>query len=622
MSEAQAAQHSTCLFSFSRESTATLEFSAELFSERFFFGWKNGKWRRAKWHLDDTTYPLYLTDPKHFRMPTRAIDKIKSPAKKANLSQDSPKVKASPGKTPATAPESEEDEDEDEHEEEEEEEDDNDDDEDADEQDENSAEDEEGDENEQDDDKSSKDEADEDKQDDSGNGVTFADLGVLPQICEACTNMGFKRPTPIQAKAIPEALTGRDVIGLAQTGSGKTAAFSIPILQALWDNPQPLFACVLAPTRELAYQISQQIEALGATIGARCATIVGGMDMMSQSIALSKRPHVVVATPGRLQDHLENTKGFSLRNLKYLVMDEADRLLDMDFGPIIDKLLQAIPRERRTMLFSATMTTKVAKLQRASLKSPVKVEVDTKYTTVSTLKQHYLFMPFAHKDVYLVHLANEQAGQSVIVFTRTVHDSQRLSILLRLLGFSALPLHGQLSQSARLGALAKFKSGGRSIMVATDVASRGLDIPAVDLVVNYDIPTHSKDYIHRVGRTARAGRSGRSVTLVTQYDVELLQRIEAVTGEKMTEFPGGSDKEAVMLLSERVGEAQRAASRELKEKGLKGGTGRKRMREGDDMDRDDDEVQADMPRTKGGGSGGRGRGRGGGRGGGGKRGRR
>ncbi|PWN48559.1 DEAD-domain-containing protein [Violaceomyces palustris] len=441
--------------------------------------------------------------------------------------------------------------------------------------------------------------------------TTFEALGVHPSICEACHNMGFKAPTPIQAQAIPEAIAGRDVIGLAQTGSGKTAAFSIPILQALWDNPKPLFACVLAPTRELAYQISQQIEALGSTIGARCATIVGGMDMMSQAIALSKKPHVVVATPGRLQDHLENTKGFSLRGLQYLVMDEADRLLDMDFGPVIDKLLLAIPRDRRTMLFSATMTTKVAKLQRASLKNPVRVEVDSKYTTVKTLKQHYLFMPFAHKDTYLVHLANEQAGQSILVFTRTVHDAQRISIMLRLLGFGAIPLHGQLSQSARLGALQKFRSGGRSILIATDVASRGLDIPAVDLVVNFDIPTHSKDYIHRVGRTARAGRSGRSVTLVTQYDVELLQRIEAVIGEKMTEFPGGNDKEAIMLLSERVGEAQRAAVRELKENGLggAGGAGRRKRRrderDGDDMDRDDDVVQAGIPSASGGGRGGK-----------------
>lgn len=441
---------------------------------------------------------------------------------------------------------------------------------------------------------------------------TFKELGVIEPLCEACEKLNFAHPTPIQAKAIPEALQGRDVIGLAQTGSGKTAAFSIPILQALWDNPKPYFACILAPTRyvrsanlsELSYQISQQIEALGATIGARCATIVGGMDMMTQAIALSKRPHVIVATPGRLQDHLENTKGFSLRGLKYLVMDEADRLLDLDFGPIIDKLLQNMPKERRTMLFSATMTTKVAKLQRASLRNPVRVEIGTKYSTASTLHQYYLFMPFAHKDTYLVHLANEQAGHSVIVFTRTVHDAQRLAVLLRLLGFSAIPLHGQLSQTARLGALNKFKSGGRSIMVCTDVAARGLDIPAVDLVVNFDIPTHSKDYIHRVGRTARAGRQGRSVTLVTQYDVELLQRIEAAIGKKLEEFPGAKDREMVMLLSERVGEAQRAAIREIQEKGLGGasGAGRRKRKQAqqleDERDRDDDVVEAGAYRSK------------------------
>lgn len=207
---------------------------------------------------------------------------------------------------------------------------------------------------------------------------TFAELGLIPQICEACALLGFKAPTAIQAEAIPYALTGKDVIGLANTGSGKTAAFALPIIQALYDSPQAFFACVLAPTRELAYQISEQFTALGSTIGLRCVVIVGGMDMMQQSIALSKKPHVVVATPGRLQDHLENTKGFSLRNLKYLVMDEADRLLDMDFGPAIDKILKVIPRERHTFLFSATMTTKVAKLQRASLRDPVRLEISSK----------------------------------------------------------------------------------------------------------------------------------------------------------------------------------------------------------------------------------------------------
>ncbi|CCL99336.1 uncharacterized protein FIBRA_01354 [Fibroporia radiculosa] len=429
----------------------------------------------------------------------------------------------------------------------------------------------------------------------------FRSLGLIDPLLEALEQLNFKHPTDIQVEALPHALQGRDIIGVASTGSGKTAAFALPILQKLWEEPKGLFACVLAPTRELAYQISQQFEGLGSAMGVRCVTIVGGLDMMAQSVALAKRPHIVVATPGRLIDHLENTKGFSLRGLKFLVLDEADRLLDMDFGPIIDKILKIIPKERTTYLFSATMTTKVAKLQRASLSNPVRVEVSEKYSTVSTLLQYYLFIPLVQKDVHLIYLANTLAQNSIIIFTRTVHDAQRLSIILRTLGFPAVPLHGQLSQSARLGALGKFKSGGRKILVATDVASRGLDIPHVDVVINYDIPTHSKDYIHRVGRTARAGRSGKSVTLVTQYDVELIQRIETTIGKKMELWP--TDAEEIALLRERVDEASRVAINELKEQaGMKKSVhGRKRRKEeggGDDRDRDDDTVEAGMPSRK------------------------
>ncbi|RKP28129.1 P-loop containing nucleoside triphosphate hydrolase protein [Syncephalis pseudoplumigaleata] len=392
----------------------------------------------------------------------------------------------------------------------------------------------------------------------AANRTCLPHQNVIDPLCEACEKLGFKYATPIQRDAIPWALQGRDIIGLAQTGSGKTAAFALPVLQALWEKPSGLFACVLAPTRELAFQISETFEALGSVIGVRCAVIVGGMDMMSQAIALSKKPHVIVCTPGRLQDHLENTKGFHLKTLKYLVMDEADRLLDMDFGPKIDQILKVIPRERNTYLFSATMTTKVAKLQRASLRNPVKVEVSTKYQTVNTLLQYFLFFPFKHKDCYLVYLLNEMAGNSAIVFVRTCNDAQRLSLLLRSLGFPAIPLHGQLSMDKRLAALNKFKAGSRNVLIATDVASRGLDIPMVDVVLNYDIPTHSKEYIHRVGRTARAGRAGKSITLVTQYDVELLQRIEHILGRKLDSY--AVDKDEVLILQERVSEAQRYAT--------------------------------------------------------------
>ncbi|KAI9775890.1 MAG: ribosomal RNA processing protein [Candelina submexicana] len=425
---------------------------------------------------------------------------------------------------------------------------------------------------------------------------SFRDLGVIDSLCEACAVLGYKAPTPIQAESIPLALQGRDLIGLAETGSGKTAAFALPILQALMDKPQPLFGLVIAPTRELAYQISQAFEALGALISVRTAVIVGGMDMVPQAIALGKKPHVVVATPGRLLDHLENTKGFSLRNLKYLVMDEADRLLDLDFRAILDKILKVLPRERRTYLFSATISSKVESLQRASLSNPLRVSISTnKYQTVSTLLQSYLFLPHKHKDVHLVYLLNEFAGQSAIVFTRTVNETQRLAILLRSLGFGAIPLHGQLSQSARLGALGKFRARSRDILVATDVAARGLDIPSVDIVLNFDLPPDSKTYIHRVGRTARAGKSGHAISLVTQYDVEIWLRIEAALGKKQKEYEVAKDE--VMVLSERVGEAQRDAIREMKDlhekRGTKGATlrGRKPGKGGkrgtDEMDREE-----------------------------------
>lgn len=416
--------------------------------------------------------------------------------------------------------------------------------------------------------------------------VTFKSLGVVDVLCEACEQLKWKTPTKIQREALPVALQGHDVIGLAETGSGKTASFALPILQALLETPQRLFALVLTPTRELAFQISEQFEALGASIGVKSAVIVGGIDMMTQALTLAKKPHVIIATPGRLVDHLENTKGFNLKSLKYLVMDEADRILNMDFEEEVDKILRVIPRERHTYLYSATMTKKVQKLQRASLRDPVKVEVSSKYQTVEKLMQYYLFIPAKFKDVYLVHLLNELAGNSFMVFCSTCSNTQRTALLLRNLGFTAIPLHGQMGQAKRLGALTKFKSKNRSILIATDVASRGLDIPHVDCVVNFDIPTHSKDYIHRVGRTARAGRSGKAITFVTQYDVELYQRIEQLIGKKLPLYE--TVEEEVMSLVERVTEAQRFAKMELKEQEDKK-KGGKRRKADDDDDADDTE---------------------------------
>jgi len=422
--------------------------------------------------------------------------------------------------------------------------------------------------------------------DDDEVSVTFKDLGVTDVLCETCETLKWTAPTKIQKEAIPVALQGKDIIGLAETGSGKTGAFAIPILQALLENPQRYFALILTPTRELAFQISEQIEALGSSIGVKCAVIVGGMDMMAQSLMLAKKPHIIIATPGRLVDHLENTKGFSLRNLKMLVMDEADRILNMDFEEEVDKILKVIPRERRTFLFSATMTKKVQKLHRASLVDPVRVEVSTKFQTVEQLQQYYIFIPVKYKDVYLVHILNEMAGNSFMVFMATCNGTVRVALLLRNLGLDAIPLHGQMTQNKRLASLNKFKSKSRSILISTDVSSRGLDIPHVDVVINFDMPTHSKDYIHRVGRTARAGRSGKAITLVTQYDIELYQRIEQLIGKKLPLYQVEDDE--VMCLQERVSEAQRLAKMNMKDMGDKKGK----------RDLDDDEEGAMGVRKK------------------------
>ncbi|KNA07182.1 hypothetical protein SOVF_174220 isoform A [Spinacia oleracea] len=406
---------------------------------------------------------------------------------------------------------------------------------------------------------------------------SFKELNICESLIEACDRLGWTAPTKIQADSIPHALEGKDIIGLAQTGSGKTGAFALPIIQALLDekSPQPFFGCVLSPTRELAIQISEQFEALGASIGLRTAVLVGGVDMNQQQLALGRRPHIVVGTPGRLMDHLTNTKGFSLRTLKYLVLDEADRLLNQDFEKALDDILKVIPVNRRTYLFSATMTNKVKKLQRACLRDPVKVESDSKYSTVDTLKQQYLFVPAKNKECYLVYILTEMSGL--------------LALMLRNLGFRAVAINGHMTQANRLGGLNKFKAGDCSILICTDLASRGLDIPAVDMVINYDIPSNSKDYIHRVGRTARAGRSGVAISLVNQYELEYFLQIENLIGKKLPVHP--AEEEEVMLLRQRVTEAKRISHMKIKEGGKN-----KRKGRGDD---DGDEVEKWQNTSKG-----------------------
>lgn len=435
-----------------------------------------------------------------------------------------------------------------------------------------------------------KEEEGQDTNDDNEAFDSFQQLDLVPELIEACKNLNYSKPTPIQAKSIPPALKGKDIIGLAQTGSGKTAAFAIPILNNLWYDQQPYYACILAPTRELAQQIKETFDSLGSLMGVRSVCIVGGMSMMDQARDLMRKPHIIIATPGRLMDHLENTKGFSLRKLKYLVMDEADRLLDMEFGPVLDRILKIIPTKGRiTYLFSATMTSKIDKLQRASLTNPVKCAVSNKYQTVDTLVQTLMVVPSGIKDTYLIYLLNEYMGKSMIVFTRTKANAERISALANLLEFNATALHGDLNQNQRTGALDLFKAGKKTILVATDVAARGLDIPSVDIVINYDIPVDSKSYIHRVGRTARAGRSGKSVSLVSQYDLELILRIEEVLGKKLPKET--VDKDIILALRDSVdkanGEVVKELSRRNKERAARGKGRRARMMAKDNMDKEE-----------------------------------
>lgn len=278
---------------------------------------------------------------------------------------------------------------------------------------------------------------------------------------------------------------------------------------------------------------------------------------------VNKKPHIIIGTPGRILHHLENTKGFSLQKLKFLVMDEADKLLDFNFEEALDKILENINKSRTTFLFSATMTNKVTKLQRASLKNPVKIEVSKfKHQTVENLQQNYLFIPNKYKETYLIHILNENINKHTIIFVLTCKSSILLTLCCRNLGFEAIPINGQMSQVKRINSMNSFRAKEKTILIATEVAARGLDIPDVDLIVNYDVPMNAKDYVHRVGRTARAGKAGMALTFVTQYDVEHYLKIEQAIGKKLEEKKYNENE--VLVYHEKVLESVRIAEFEYK----------------------------------------------------------
>ena len=398
---------------------------------------------------------------------------------------------------------------------------------------------------------------------------TFEHIGLSPWLVDACVELGLKRPTPIQAACIRPALAGQDVLGSAETGSGKTAAFVLPMLQALSCDPFGVFSVILSPARELASQIADQVTALGSGMGVRVVTIVGGHDMMKQALVLAQRPHVVVATPGRLADHLRSgDTAAALRRLRMLIIDEADRLLELGFHDDLTEVLSHLPAKRQTLLFSATMSGALHQLQKLALKAPFVADLAAKEAVVDKLEQRYVFIPANVRDVYLAYLLRqlEQQGSTVIVFTATCRACELLACMLRALSLPCEALHSQQPQARRLSAIGRFKQGSLKVLIATDVASRGLDIPRVGCVLNHNIPAAPRDYIHRCGRTARAGRGGRALSLVSQYDVELLLAIEEHMGTKVEAFE--PDEGEVLKMLAEVASARRVAMLELTDNGF------------------------------------------------------
>ena len=382
--------------------------------------------------------------------------------------------------------------------------------------------------------------------------ASFASLDVAPWLLTSLAAMEIKRPTSIQKGCIPKILEGQDVIGGSKTGSGKTIAFTVPILQKWAEDPMGIYAVILTPTRELALQIFEQVKAISAPQSLKPILVTGGVEMRPQALELSKRPHVVIATPGRLADHILSSGAdttIGLRRVKAVVLDEADRLLASGPGsmlPDVETCLNALPpsQERQTCLFTATLTPEVMALKslpRGKGRPPVFVcEVDASDLAVpTTLQQTYLQVPLTYREAYLhilLSTARNASKSSIIIFCNRTATADLLERLLRLLEYRVTSLHSTLPQRDRTDNLARFRASAARILVATDVASRGLDIPKVDLVINYDVPRNPDDYIHRVGRTARAGKTGEAITLVGQRDVALFLAIEARIGTKMEAF--------------------------------------------------------------------------------------
>ncbi|GFQ65406.1 probable ATP-dependent RNA helicase DDX49 [Trichonephila clavata] len=369
----------------------------------------------------------------------------------------------------------------------------------------------------------------------------FEELKLKKWLVKQCTEMGITKPTPVQRHCIPQILAGKNCLAVSKTGTGKTLAFALPLLHILSTDPYGIFALILTPTRELAVQICDQIKIIGKPMHVKVCLIIGGRNQVTQGAEINDRPHIVIATPGRLADIMESSYDTFFRKIQFLVVDEADRMLSGSFTEQLEVILKVLPKKRQCLFFSATMTEMLETCIKSAENPPFVWKAEAEVPTVMELKQQYVLVrnPVVRSG-NLVQLINDyqtkNPDSSMIIFTKNCDTCQTVSEALKKLGFKNVALNSRLKQQERTASITRFKSNHVRVLVATDIASRGLDIPMVDLIVNYSVPPHPTDYIHRVGRTARAGRGGLALTLMTPKEVKRLLNIENEINYQLTEY--------------------------------------------------------------------------------------
>ena len=354
----------------------------------------------------------------------------------------------------------------------------------------------------------------------------FGGLGIAPKLLDTISKLGYTTPTSIQHKAIPAAIEGKDIIGIAQTGTGKTLAFGIPLVQQILSAGRGK-GLIILPTRELALQVNEAIQKIGRSFGIKTAVLIGGSPVRQQIREISFNPHIVIGTPGRINDLIQQ-KVLNLQGVTILVLDEADRMFDMGFAPQINKILLSVPKNRQTMLFSATMPDQIVKIATHHMKLPVRVEIARSGTTAENVEHELFVVKKDQKILLLKKLLKEYKG-SVLIFLRLKHNARKISRVLRDIGISASEIHSNRSLNQRKEALEGFKLGRYRVLVATDIASRGIDVKNIELVINLDLPENAEDYVHRIGRTGRAGCSGKAISFATPDQGQMVREIEMLT---------------------------------------------------------------------------------------------